>query len=271
MRLKVIPRRIRAAAKLIRREAAVFSRTRRRSRLTGSTSQESTALADVRRNGYAIVPEFWPREAALKMRDRLEAYLAEGVTRQFDNGAYVVFRDKSRKDDSDVRRIYHVERLVPELEDFRREPLIFRVAAAYYGVPMHSGVLVFQHNPKTSTDTRYYHVDIWGREFKAFLYLDDVDQDNGPFTYLRGSHKLHLLRLKRMILRGEHDTSMTRTELDSIMHREVQIAGEAGTLILADVSGIHRGLPQINRSRSILANYVFDTPGDRFFEKSDSQ
>ena len=120
---------------------------------------------------------------------------------------------------------------------------------------MYSGVLIFQHNTQTSSDTRYYHVDWFGREFKAFLYLEDVDEGNGPYTYLRGTHRSHMIRVKKQIF-GGGDTGFTDREIKSVLDREVQVTGEAGTLILADVRGIHRGSPQIDRSRSILANYT---------------
>ena len=41
----------------------------------------------------------------------------------------------------------------------------------------------------------------------------------------------------------------------------------AGTLILADVRGFHRGSPQLERSRSALVNYMYREEGDRFLDR----
>ena len=62
-----------------------------------------------------LVPGFPPYVTAVDLlvrgvRDRLEAYLSEGVDRDFDEGAYLRFQDNQAYDEG-VRRIYHVEQL----------------------------------------------------------------------------------------------------------------------------------------------------------------
>lgn len=226
------------------------------------------ALADVRRDGFAVVEGFWDRDRALAMRDRLEAYLEGGVSKDFEEGAWLRVWD-NRAYDEGVRRLYHIERLVPELAEFRNDPLTMAVAKAYYRRPFYSGALVFQHNTKSNANTREYHVDAFEREFKAFLYLDDVDKGNGPFTYIRGSHRAHLKRLKKQLV-GNDDKSPTSffdADVGSLKDDEVLLTGGAGTLILADVRGFHRGSPQLDRSRSVLVNYMYRDPGDRDLDR----
>jgi len=169
-----------------------------------------------------------------------------------------------------VRRIYHVEKLVPELAALRYDPFILGVASAYYGVPFHSGVLVFQHNTQTNEQTRYYHVDAFIREFKSFIYLDDVDEGNGPFAYLPGTQRKHFMRIRKQVMgnaEGESPTSFYPDDLGSMLDSESRIVGPAGTLILADVRGLHRGTPQVNRSRSVLVNYIVRHEGDLVLDK----
>ncbi len=230
--------------------------------------RERACVEELRQDGFAVIKNYWPREKALEMRDRLEAHLKDGMNRDFESGAYMRFWDK-RSYDEGVRRIYHVERLVEELKSFRNDPFILRVAQGYYGFPMHSGALVYQHNIQTNSNTRYYHIDWFGKQFKPFLYLDDVDAGNGPFTYLRGTHRSHWIRIKKQILgnREGSPTSFYEEDLHSVLDWEVQICGEAGTLILADVRGIHRGSPQVNRSRSVLVNYMYRTQGDVYLDR----
>jgi len=231
------------------------------------TDQEKSCVVALRKDGYCIVKDFWPRDRALKMKDTLEAHLKIGKNHDFESGAYMRFRDMG--DDAGVRRIYHVDKLVEELKDFRYDPFISRIAAEYYGFPFHSGSLVYQHNLQTTFQTRYYHVDWFGKQFKPFLYLDDVDIGNGPFTYLRGTHRSHFIRLKKQLLGNKEGSSSSFSEEDvsSVLDQQVQLCGSAGTLILADVRGLHRGSPQIDRSRSILVNYMYRTEGEIFLEK----
>ncbi len=268
MNVQTIIRNVRPTAQILREDLADSVRSHIRPAHLELTDQEQSCVATLRRDGFAVVQDYWTREQALQMRARLEAYLTEGKSQDFENGAYLRFWDDKAYDEG-VRRIYHAERLVAELKAFRNDPFIFRAATTYYGVPFYSGVLTYQHNTRSNANTRYYHVDWFGKQFKAFLYLDDVDKGNGPFTYLLGTHRSYFIRLKKQIVGNTEGTptSFYENDLKSVLKHEVQICGPAGTLILADVRGIHRGSPQVNRSRSALVNYMYKIPGDVFIDK----
>ena len=198
------------------------------------------------------------------MRDKLEAFLADGGDKEFSEGAWLRFWD-DRPYDQGVRRLYHVERVVPELKEFRFDRWVLDIATAYYRMPFHSNMLIFQHNTQTNENTRYYHVDAFLREFKSFLYLDDVDEGNGPFAYLRGTQKSHHTRLRKQVVGNDEGVSPTTffpDDLERYLDREEQVCGPAGTMILSDVRGFHRGTPQADRSRSVLVNYILKHPGD---------
>jgi hypothetical protein len=259
----------RSTARILRSDLAESIQARRQPPALSLDDRQRRALQDLRRDGYAVIEGYWDRDKALELRDRLEAYLAEGKDKDFDEGAWLRIWD-DRAYDQGVRRIYHVERLLPELVDYRHDPWVLDVVHAYYGTPYYSNALVFQHNTRTNEETRYYHVDAFVREFKSFIYLDDVDEGNGPFTYLRGTQRKHLTRLKKQVLGNEEGVSPTTFypgDIKSVLDREVQINGPAGTLILTDVRGLHRGSPQINRSRSVLVNYILKHPGDVELDK----
>ena len=233
------------------------------------TPLEVKALADLHRDGFSVIRGYWSRENALRTRDFLQRYLTGNASNvDFDCGAYLRVWD-NRAYDEGVRRIYHVERLLPELRAFRHDDFCSRLASAYYRIPIHSCMLMFQHNSRSNANTRYHHVDAFCKEFKAFLYLDDVDAGNGPFTYIRGSHRSHLTRLKKQLVgnRTGSPTSFSERDVRRMLNREVQVCGEAGTLILADVRGIHRGSPQISRSRSALVNYMMRSGHDLQLDK----
>lgn len=269
MKLQTIADNVKSASRILRNDLDDRIVARRSPLQATLSPEQERVLTDMRRNGYAVVENYWNRDDALALRARLEAYLAEGRDRDFDEGAWLRFWD-DRPYDQGVRRIYHVEKLVPELAALRFDPFILGVASAYYGVPFYSGVLVFQHNTQTNENTRFYHVDAFIREFKSFIYLDDVDEGNGPFAYLRGTQRNHFLRLRKQVIgnaEGESPTSFYEDDVRSLMDREDHIVGPAGTLILADVRGLHRGTPQADRSRSVLVNYIVRHEGDLVLDK----
>jgi hypothetical protein len=257
------------AARVLAEDLVDRLRTWRRPIQEPSNPRETETLACLRRDGFVVVPSYWPRARALHLRDALEELLqAHTSSIDFPCGAYLRIWD-NRAYDEGVRRIYHVERLLPELQAFRHDDFCSRLASAYYRVPIHSGLLMFQHNTRSNANTRYHHVDAFSKEFKAFLYLDDVDAGNGPFTYIRGSHRSHLTRLKKQLVGNQigSPTSFSERDVRRMLNREVQVCGEAGTLILADVRGIHRGSPQIGRSRSALVNYMTRSKHDLYLDR----
>ena len=259
---------LRHTRRIVREDISDFVRNRRRP-VGHLTPVQQKALGDLRRDGFAVIENYWDRDRALAMRDRLEAFLEEGQDRDFTEGAWMRFWD-ARSYDQGVRRIYHVEKVVPELVSLRHDRTVLDIASAYYRMPFHSNVLVFQHNLQSNEDTRFWHVDAFVREFKAFVYLDDVDEGNGPFAYLKGTHRDHLTRLKKQVVGnppGESATSFYEPEIEPKLDREARICGPAGTLILTNVRGLHRGTPQADRSRSVLVNYILKHPGDLQIDK----
>ena len=257
--------RLKQTRRVVREDLNDFVKTRLAPAKPELDERQRQALKDLRRDGMAIVEGYWPREKALTMRDRLEQFLEEGGNKDYEEGAYLRFQDNLEYDQG-VRRLFHVERVVPELKEFRFDPFVLAVAEAYYRVPYYSSLLMYQYNTQSNDNTRYYHVDSFRKEFKAFVYLDDVDVGNGPYTYLRGSHKRHVTRLRKQ-LSGNPDgaaTSFYADDVKRLLKREIQACGPAGTLILTDVRGLHRGSPQLDRSRSALVNYIVRHEGDRF-------
>jgi hypothetical protein len=265
MTINTVMTNARDTARILRSDLSEYV-AKRRDKPIALAPEENELLHKLRADGFVVVPGYWDRERALAMRDRLEGYLASGENKDFDNGAYLRFWD-NRAYDEGVRRLYHVDKEVPELAEYRHDPMISRVVRAYYGHDFYSGALVFQHNTQSNANTRYHHVDAFSKEFKSFLYLDDVDEGNGPFAYIPGTQRSHMRRIVKQLREGSAATGFSNEELKAVIGREVRLTGKAGTLILADVRGFHRGTPQLDRSRSVIVNYMFESPGDRWPDK----
>ncbi len=257
--------RAKTASRIVREDSRDYLRTRRGAPRPQLDERQQQALADLKRDGFAVLEGYWPREQALSVRDRLTPRLEQGTDQDFDSGAYLRFYDDNAYDQG-VRRLFHVERELPELTEFRADPFVLGVTEAYYRMPFFSSLLMYQYNTQSNDNTRYYHVDSFIKEAKAFMYLDDVDEGKGPFTYLRGSHRSHFTRLKKQILGNEEGaaTSFHPDDVKSQLDSEVQMTGPAGTLIITDVRGLHRGSPQRDGDRSVLVNYLVRHAGDVF-------
>jgi len=95
------------------------------------------------------------------------------------------------------------------------------------------------------TNTRRYHCDTYyDNLYKAFLYLTDVDElGHGPYLYIEGSNRPIIGRYLNII-----KNAFCRYPIwDAHYYQEKserKFLGEAGTAIVTDQRGYHRGHPQ---------------------------
>jgi len=107
------------------------------------------------------------------------------------------------------------------------------------------------------------HFDDWRHRFKAFLYLTDVNEKNAPFVYYKGSHEQHPWKYKYHLEFEKYGETgryghffiqeMNKIENDR-NYKKLVCIGKAGTLILADFRGIHKGTTLLEGKRILLNN-----------------
>lgn len=100
------------------------------------------------------------------------------------------------------------------------------------------------------------------KQFKSILYLSDVGPNNGPFQYLEGT------QYKKTVIDGiikhqfQHNHNrFSEKEIEKLLAEKKYplhtFTGKAGTLLLVDTSGIHRGKPIYEKHRYALTNYYW--------------
>ena len=108
--------------------------------------------------------------------------------------------------------------------------------------------------------TRGFHVDTYGgRQVKAFLYLTDVvDLEDGPYTYVLGSHKKSTYQDANQAL--AQCNAVFKSTDTPLVDRDMAmpVLAPAGSLVVSDQSGSHRGYPQASGRQRVVAvlNYV---------------
>lgn len=92
---------------------------------------------------------------------------------------------------------------------------------------------------------------------KLFVYLTDVSEDNGPHTYVEGSH----MKKPKTLLHGEklEDSEV----LDFYTNSKLKvITGKKGQAFFADTAGFHKGTKVLKDSRAIFQiNFATDDFG----------
>lgn len=102
-----------------------------------------------------------------------------------------------------------------------------------------------------------FHIDDGRKTLKFFLYLTDVNEDNGPFCYAPKSHGLSgwlkFCRIIEWFITTRHFSLYFMNE-DKIINKynQVKICQDAGTVFCADTTGFHRATPVIKGEREVF-------------------
>lgn len=228
----------------------------------GKSLDAAKILADLKRDGVVEIPDFFSPQQMDQWRGHcatlLEEAIADGSPREgsiFD-GKY---RLEANPQGDGVSRLYHIEKAAPEVTSFTQHELFRWIGENYYGRPIRLETSIYQYNQVTKAGTRDWHIDSWLNQFKAFLYLSDVTEESGPFTYLIGSHKndSYLLQKAYRSMRGWETTSVADADARALGLPERRFTGRRGTVLLADTKGIHQGGTLIQGDRSALVNYFY--------------
>ena len=129
-----------------------------------------------------------------------------------------------------------------------------------------------------SDPQKVLHSDTFHPTMKAWFFLDDVSEDNGPFTYVPGSHKLTAARLKweyRRSIRahelkdGYSEKGSMRASLEDLSELGLPepraLTVKRNTLVVANTYGFHcRGTAAEGSSRLEIWAYSRTNPFNPF-------
>jgi hypothetical protein len=240
-------------------------RDRLHSRPDPSRSSRPDLVEGLMRDGVVSVEGFATPEQVQACLGELEPHFE-----QARSGFHPSHYDVLPKDKKFYYRLVRVDELAPASAFFYKSPLIWDVVRAYMSPRAES----YRREAELRCDLKtevsaedLFHFDTWHPNVKAFLYLNDVDAGSGPFRYLAGSHRKAAWRRKREI---EFDSDgwdgswghYFPTEVDHLKRihgfEERVFTAKAGTLIIGDYRGLHRGTPLQPGGRRVLLNQVFN-------------
>ncbi|MCB9732427.1 MAG: phytanoyl-CoA dioxygenase family protein [Deltaproteobacteria bacterium] len=218
----------------------------------------SPAARDVvralRRDGVVFLPGYWSRDRCERARAAVDRLMAAHPER--------VWQDPVDAD----HRLYGLERVDPDARAFLDDPLLAEVAAVYLRARLEPRMVsagrLDAAPGNIGSGAQSWHRDGVTQPLKGILYLSDVGPEDGPMEYVKGTVRLrdqlrHIARSGAVFRQLNWDDAgvarLERTAPGSV----VTCTAAAGTLVLANTFGVHRGRPATRGPRYALTSYYF--------------
>ena len=270
---------------------AAYQHIKHRPSLEGVAPERRELAEALINDGMIVLPDFLPQEIFEKVRAEYHAAFAPGrdtINRQSDNTvnrpSHKFTSDSDAITSAVIRGVQQdscklTEALSPTaLQHVVRNPVLWELVAAAVGkrVKYQPGAF-FQREKRAAdrlTDTEQniiLHEDVFYHSIKAFYYINDNTVENGAFVVVPKTQRLDRRRLKHEYLfcvdialqkKGRsfshplhesgrmevHGRAYSKEDL-----KEVQVVGQANTLIVADTMAFHRrgGSSPVNERQQI--------------------
>lgn len=178
-------------------------------------------------------------------------------------------------DEKSDHRIYFINTIDIDFNLFYEHPRIRNVLKLYTGTENPLGMLLaakIEYKDGNLGSGGGWHRDSpITHQFKAICYLNDVDEDNGPFQYIKGSHRKGnvLFNYVNKVFKPSQ-YRFNKDEIEVYLEKNGKnvesVTGKAGTLVYADTKGIHRGKPLTQGVRYVLFCYFWHDKIPEHFE-----
>ena len=228
------------------------SRRRRIARLVAAEHRD-----DFARDGFVKIENFLTADAFVALRDQVMSY--PGAAREMVQGDTITRRYALDRETLQalpaaraLTRDPRWQGLIRYVGSFDTEPLVYI-----------QSILTHRRDAPPDPQTRL-HADTFHPTVKAWLFLTDVAPDEGPLTYVAGSHKRDARRLawerKRSLnvleggdfLSARGSLRIDEGELAELgLPPPTSFAVPANTLIVCDTSGFHARGPAVRPSTRV--------------------
>lgn len=208
--------------------------------------------SDVLNVGYHVIPDFWTAEQCQKARDLIDHFLDSPERENIK-----VWADELGAD----LRIMGANHLTSDLDIFS-DAQINEIITSLYGVDALNGFTMAARmkavQGNLGSGQGWHRDSCIEHQYKAILYLSDVDSNTGPFQYCpKSGNALDIVRFE-----GRTHIDMDQSRLDPYEHHILQqpvdeLCAPAGSLVIANTRGIHRGKPIVTGQRYALTNYYW--------------
>ena len=219
-------------------------------------NQVQNIVKKIEKDGFVIINNFYNTYECNNLRKEIDILIAQ---RDKDGN---LWSDSLGSD----KRCFAAEKDSAPIALFFNNEFLVNVASNYAKLKMQclntlaSRIIFIKGNIGSGQG---WHRDSNNFQFKAMVYLSDVEKQDGPLQILKGSHKFMNI-IKDTIIMGVDGVS-TRLEnecVNRLIDRNPKIyktfLAKEGTLIITDTSSIHTGMALSQEGqRYSLTNYYY--------------
>ena len=211
-------------------------------------------VGQIERDGVAVMPGYWTAEKCRAARQAFDRVLREQSASVQVSSA------------GSDQRLFGMEATDPVFADFHNDRFLRGFGELDGGLELYNFATLGGHIravPGNAGSGDGWHRDAHGYQFKAILYLSDTAPENGPFQYLLGSHKRWRVAVDTTLgnLPGAPQTRYADADIahaaKSLRLDPRSFPAPAGTVLLVNTAGIHRGMPLQVGERYALTNYYY--------------
>lgn len=211
-----------------------------------ATAELQATIERLRVDGFAILPQRVPPATIERLRRFAETTPGEAWDAA---GNVTPLRVYDRADTRVAKLQLYTRDLVnqPDIQDLAGDPALVGIVQAYLGcAPLLDTINMWWSTPHSERPSdeiaQTFHFDLDRlRWLKVFIYLTDVDQHRGPHVFVRGSHRRDG-RDAQLVSRGYVRIADEEIVARHGAERLVEICGFAGTVLIEDTSGFHKGV-----------------------------
>jgi len=164
---------------------------------------------------------------------------------QFKNGQLIK--------NQEIQKLIFDESVLTIANAYLNAKPILDIVTMWWSVP-------FKDERSKDKAAQMFHFDMDRFKFlKFFFYLNDVDANNGPHCFIKGSHK----SLPKEILKDRRikDEEVYKYYKESDV---LELEGRAGSIIAVDTRGLHKGKPLTQGARLLFqlqfSNSLYGAP-----------
>lgn len=217
------------------------------------SEEDKQILSDLELNGVTVIPNYYSEEKCDQIKSEIDNLINDATVKKWVD-----------KDGSDTR-VYGAHNHSDKIMEFHKDQFLTRIGEQYTRCELinsHTLGARLIPTPNNLGSGQGWHRDsVFRIQYKSIVYLTDVTEENGPFEYILGSHKISTIY--KSIIENKFNSNQNRLEeeqienfLNSNQHLYKQLyTAKKGSVILVDTRGIHRGTPIKDGNRYALTNY----------------